>query len=197
MHAKEDQTVSPKGYQVVGMFRDQSPSTNSIEIIYKTSYNETTVNILVLILTGLYVLIRYTFSEMTGEELSTSVKEIWVSARSRRMLPEDTILIEHPEKMCWGESRKINKTSLVSQITGYKPRISSFKDEVCMKAYLEKILKSTLPILKISTLKEFLPESAPLLDFLVAESRALEGWKYPLQEELKNFRNKGDYHMIC
>ena len=148
------------------------------------------VNILVLIVTGLYVLIKYNFSEMTGEELSTKVKEVWVSARSQGILPEDTILIEHPEKMCWGESRKINKTSLVSQITGYKPRIVSFKDEVCMKVYLEKIPKSTLPIPKISTLKEFLPESAPLLDFLVAESRALEGWKYPLQEELEKFQEQ-------
>ena len=84
--------------------------------------------------------------------------------------------------MCWGESRKINKTSLVSQITGYKPRIARYKDEVCMKEYLEKIPKSTLPVPKFSTLKEYLPESAPLLDFLVAEARAPEGWKYPRQE---------------
>ena len=66
-----------------------------------------------------------------------------------------------------------------------------------MKDYLEKIPKSTLPIPKISTFKEYLPESAPLLDFLFAESRALEGWKYPCQEELENIRNKEDYLMIC
>ena len=53
--------------------------------------------------------------------------------------------------------------------------------------YLEKIPKSTLPIPKISTFKEYLPESAPLLDFLVAESRAPE---YPCQEELKNYREQ-------
>ena len=108
------------------MFRDQSPPTNSMEIIYKISYNKMTVNILVLIVASIYLLICYNFSEMTGEELSTKVKEVWVSAKSRGILPEDTILIEHPEKMCWGESRKINRTSLVSQITGYKPRIARY-----------------------------------------------------------------------
>ena len=127
---------------------------------------------------------------MTGEELSTKVKEVWVSARSRGILPEDTILIKHPEKRCLGESRKINKSSLVSQITGYKTKIAAFKDDICMKSYLEKIPKSTLTILKIATLKEFLPESAPLLDFLVAESKAPEGWKYPLQEELEKFQEQ-------
>ena len=131
--------LNPKECQVVGMFCDQSPSTKSKGMIYKIKYNKTTVNILVLIVTGLYVLIRYNFSEMTGDELSTSVKEVWVSARSRRTVPEDTILIEHPENTCWGESRTIiNKTKLVSQITGYRPRIASYKDEVCMKDYLEK-----------------------------------------------------------
>ena len=59
-----------------------------------------------------------------------------------------------------------------------------------MKDYLDKIPKSTLPIPKISTLKELLPESAPLLDFLVAELRAPEGWKYPLQEELEKFQEQ-------
>ena len=92
--------------------------------------------------------------------------------------------------MCWGESRKINKTSLVSQITGYKPRIARYKDEVCMKEYLEKIPKSTLPVPKFSTLKEYLPESAPLLDFLVAEARALEDWKYPRQEDLIKYQEQ-------
>ena len=139
MRKKNDSNSSPKGCQLIGMFCDQSPSTNSIEITYKPSNTETIMNILVLIVTGLYVLIRYNFSEITGEELSTKVKEVWVSARSRGILPEDTILIKLPEKMCWGESRKINKTSLVSQITGYKHKITSLKDEVCMKAYLEKI----------------------------------------------------------
>ena len=105
--------LNPKECQVVGMFRDRSPSTKSKGMIYKIKYNKTTVNILVLIVTGLYVLIRYNFSEMTGDELSTSVNEVWVSARSRRTVPEDTILIEHPENMCWGESRTINKTKLV------------------------------------------------------------------------------------
>ena len=95
---------------------------------------------------------------MTGDELTTGVKEVWVNARSRSTLPGDTILIEHPENMSWGESRVINKTKLVSQITGYRPRIVSYKDKVCMKDYLDKIPKSTLPVPKISTFKEYLPE---------------------------------------
>ena len=90
---------------------------------------------------------------MTGEELSTKVKEVWESARSRAIVPEDTILIEHLEKMYWGARRKIIKTSLIPQITGYKHKIALFKDEVCMKAYPEKIPNSNLPIPKIATLK--------------------------------------------
>ena len=44
MHKTKSLNISPKGYRVVGMFRDQSPPTNSIEIMYKDSYNKTTEN---------------------------------------------------------------------------------------------------------------------------------------------------------
>ena len=74
--------LNPKECQAFGMFRDQSPSTKSKGMIYKIKYNKTTMNIMVLIVTGLYVLIMYNFSEMTGDELSVSVKEVWVNARS-------------------------------------------------------------------------------------------------------------------
>ena len=138
----------------------------------------------------------YNFSETTGDELSTSMKEVWVNARSQRTVPEDTILIEHPENICWGESRTINKTKLVSQITGYRPRIASYKDEVCMKDYLENIPKSTLLIPKISTFKEYLPESAPLLDFLVAEYMAQRVGSIHFKRNWKIIRNKEVYLMI-
>ena len=64
------------------MFRDRSPTTKNKGMIYKTEYNKTTVHIMVLMVIGLHVLIMYNFSEMKGDELSTSVKEVWVNARS-------------------------------------------------------------------------------------------------------------------
>ena len=42
------------------------------------------------------------------------------------------------------------------------------------------------------TLEQFLPAGAPLLDFLIHDTRKLKGWKYPKLEELEKYQaNRG------
>ena len=55
-----------------------------------------------------------------------------------------------------------------------------------MQRYLTRVSKSGLDMPTMLNLEQFLPVDAPLLDYLVHDTRRLEGWKYPKLEDLES-----------
>ena len=74
---------------------------------------------------------------------------------------------------------------MLAQLVGYKHQINTEKDELYMQRYLSRVSRTGLDKPNFLWSKEFLPVDAPLLDFLVEDTRSLDGWKYSRLEELE------------
>ena len=57
-----------------------------------------------------------------------------------------------------------------------------------MSLYLQRVSHSGLDWPSKLTLDEFLPQHAPLLDFLVEDAKRIDSWKYPRLEELEKYQ---------
>ena len=93
------------------------------------------------------------------------------------------LLILQPSRSSWGDTKKFNKVSLVTQIIGYKHRKNNKNDNKCMDKYYQEALESDLVIRKLGDMKDYLPVEAPLLDYLVTDTEGPTGWKYPKLQE--------------
>ena len=62
------------------------------------------------------------------------------------------------------------------------------KDEKCMSLYLRRVSSNGLDCSGILKKEEFLPAKAPLLDFLVEDTKRSDAWKYPKLEELEKYQ---------
>ena len=64
---------------------------------------------------------------------------------------------------------------MIAQIIGFKHRINTGRDQICMEKYLSRVSKSGLDMPRILRSEQFLPVDAPLLDYLVHDARKPEG----------------------
>ena len=61
-----------------------------------------------------------------------------------------------------------------------------------MQRYITRVSKTGLDMPTILTMKQIQSAGAPLLDFLIHDTRKLVGWKYPKLEELERYQaNRG------
>ena len=72
---------------------------------------------------------------------------------------------------------------------GFKHRINTGRDQICMQGYLTRVSKSGLDMPTMLNLEQFLPADAPLLDYLVHDTRRPEGWKYPKLKDLESYQS--------
>ena len=72
------------------------------------------------------------------------------------------------------------------------------EDEECMSMFLDKVIVNEVQDLGLTPFEEFLPRSAPLVDFLSIGIHSGAGWKYPSANTIHGIqRNRGlSYQML-
>ena len=132
------------------------------------------------------------FRFLKTADLEDGVKPRIAEQRSKHVIDEMSFLLTYTGEKVWREKRIGNKVAMISQIIGFTPKINTGKDQVNMQSYITRVSKTGLDMPTILTLEQFLPAGAPLLDFLIHDTRKLEGWKYPKLEELERYQaNRG------
>ena len=102
------------------------------------------------------------------------------------------MLIPQPVEMMWGERRIGSKAAMVGEIVGWTPRINTGRDTVCMQRYITRVSKDGIDQPSFMKVDQYLPAEAPLLDYLVEDSKKIDGWKYPRLEDLEFYHaNRG------
>ena len=131
-------------------------------------------------------------TELRPEELRKIVEDRVKLARSAAPQGSSDLLVKQPEVVSWGSNKTFNKEALMETLIGYKPKMGRKQDETCMKKYLNHVMVNGMQIPKIGTRSTFLPEGAPLLDYLAVYQEGMSAWKYPAREEVNMFeRNRG------
>ena len=87
-----------------------------------------------------------------------------------------------------GEQRIGNKIGMVVELAGRTHRINTGGDERYMPLYLSRVSSVGLDWPSNLTKDKFLPAQAPLLDFLVEDTKRSDAWKFPKLEELKKYQ---------
>ena len=108
--------------------------------------------------------------------------------REKRVDPSFSILIPNPSMKVWGEGRTFSKIDMVGACVGFKPRINTKRDEFCMDKFLKKSKSELLMTPDIGSTRDYLPVGAPLLDYLVEDTKHIDGWKYPCLTELEKYQ---------
>ena len=125
---------------------------------------------------------------LTKEDFRRAVKERWTAERSIEFEERMRMLIPAQFPKVWGETRLANKIGMVGELAGRTHRINTGGDERYMSLYLRRVSHSGLDWPSKLTLDEFLPLHAPLLDFLVEDTKRIDAWKYPKLEELEKYQ---------
>ena len=128
------------------------------------------------------------FRLLTTEDMRRCVKEKLVLERSKEFDPGMRMLIPPQYPKVWGEQRTGNKVEMIAELIGYRHKINTGRDERCMSLYLKRVSPTGLDCPSILTQEEFLPAKAPLLDFLVEDTKRSDAWKYPKLEELEKYQ---------
>ena len=113
------------------------------------------------------------------------------SARSERSFPEQQFLIR-PKENSLGHRRVLAKENIIRAFVGTTPVMNQRKDAECMMDFLDATIVNGVQDPGITPIWEFLPRSAPLIDFLAVGLHSGAGWKYPsLNTVLGIQRNRG------
>ena len=111
---------------------------------------------------------------LTKEDFRKAVKERWTTERSVDFEERMRMLIPSQFPKVWGETRIANKIGMVGELAGKTHRINTGGDERYMSLYLRRVSHSGLERPSKLTLDEFLPLHAPLLDFLVEDTKRID-----------------------
>ena len=125
---------------------------------------------------------------LTKEDFRRAVKERWTAERSTMYEERMRMLIPAQFPKVWGENRPANKIGMVGELVGRTHKINTGGDERYMSQYLRRVSHSGLDCPGKLTLDEYLPLHAPLLDFLVEDTKRIDAWKYPKLEELEKYQ---------
>ena len=88
-------------------------------------------------------------------------------------------LIPCPEDNSWGKDRVLNKERIVPEFVEFTPIMNKRRDEECMTVFLHKVIVNGFQDPGLTPFKEFLPRSAPLVNFLSIGIHSGAGGKYP------------------
>ena len=132
--------------------------------------------------------------EMRAEEMRKTVEERIKLARSAAPQGSSDLLVRQPQVVTWGSKMAFNKENMLSKFVGYKPVMGRNQDEPCMLKYLRKVMVNGLQDPQLGPRSAFLPEGAPLLEYLAVYQERMDAWKYPKRQEINLFeRGRGLY----
>ena len=101
------------------------------------------------------------------------------AARTERSFPEQQFLIPRPKENSWGHRRVMDKENIIRAFVGTTPVMNTRMDANGMTEFLDATVVNGVQDPGITPFKEFLPRSAPLVDFLAVGLHSGAGWKYP------------------
>ena len=134
----------------------------------------------------------HVFRLLSTEDFTRTIKRRTEDERSKEYDASMRMLIPQLGEKLWGEKRIGNKVDMIAEMVGFRPRINTGRDAICMDSYLSAVSKDGLDHPTMLQRDQFLPVGAPLLDYLVENSRNSEGWKYPKLEDLTYYQaNRG------
>ena len=111
------------------------------------------------------------------------------AARMERSVPEQQFIIPRPKKNSWGH--------IIWEFVGYTPVMNERKDAECMTAFLDSVIVNGVQDPGLTPFEEFLPRSAPLVDFLSIGLHSGAGWKYPSADISMEYRGIEAYPSRC
>ena len=131
-------------------------------------------------------------TEMRVEEMRKIVEERVRLARSTAPQGSSDLLVRQPQVVSWGTKKTFNPESLITVFVRYRPVMGRKQDESCMTKYLSRVMVNGLQDPGIGLRSAFLPEGAPLLEYLAVYQEKMDSWKYPAREEVNMFeRGRG------
>ena len=135
--------------------------------------------------------------ELTPEQLRDEVERRVKLARSTTPTGSSDLLVRQPQVMAWGNNKPLAKDLVIKEFVGYKPAMGRKQDEKCMDKFLNKVMKAGLQDPGLTPRNQFLPEGAPLLDWLAVRQESMDAWKYPPREEVCRYeRTRGLTYQI-
>ena len=114
------------------------------------------------------------------------------AARMERSVPEQQFIILLPKENLWGHRRVLDKENIIREFVRYTPVMNERKDAKCMTAFLDSVIVNGVQDPGLTPFEEFLPRSAPLVDFLSIGLHSGAGWKYPSADTIHGIqRDRG------
>ena len=86
-------------------------------------------------------------------------------------------LIPRPKENSWGKERPLDKERIICEFVEFTPIMNKRREE-CVSIFLDKVIVNGVQDPGLTPFKEFLPRSAPLVDFLSIGMHSGAGWKY-------------------
>ena len=78
----------------------------------------------------------------------------------------------------------LDKERIIWEFVEFTPVMNKRQDEECMAIFLDKVIVNGVQDPDLTPFKEFLPRSAPLVDFLSIGIHSRAGWKYLLADTI-------------
>ena len=119
---------------------------------------------------------------MPTVNLESRAKSRMLSGRKRISQEEDRFLIHQELNPAWGEGRALDKKLMIQALCG--PSTDSNSEKLSDTSSMEKFLRCVNPTVMqvpgIAPEASFIPELAPLLDYLVVHTKARDdNWFLP------------------
>ena len=107
-------------------------------------------------------------------------------------------LIPRPKENSWGKGRALDKEGMIPEFIEFLPIMNLCQDEEYMSTFLDKVIVNGVQDPGLTPFEEFLPRSAPLVDFLSIGMHSGAGWKYPSADTNHGIqKNRGlSYQML-
>ena len=119
------------------------------------------------------------FRVYSMEELMIKAATTMAAVRMERAEVEQQFIIPCPRENSWGHKRVLDKKKIIREFVGYTPVMNKRKDAECMTTFLDAVIVNGVQDPGLTSFEEFLPRSAPLVDFLSIGQHSGAGWKYP------------------
>ena len=129
-----------------------------------------------------YSIIVSCFSEVPTVSLESRAKSRMLAGRKRTTEEEDRFLIRQELNPAWGKGRTLDKKLLIQALSGPSTDNESEmgSDTKSMGKFLRRVNPTLLQVPSIAPETSFIPELAPLLDYLVVHTKARDdNWSLP------------------
>ena len=132
------------------------------------------------------------FRVYSTEQLMMNAASTMAAIRMERSVPEQQFIIPRPKENSWGHGRALDKEKIIREFFRYTPAMNKRKDAECMTAFLDSVIVNGVQDPGLTPFEEFLPRSAPLVDFLSIGLHSGAGWKYPSADTINGIqRDRG------